>query len=48
MKVFILEKWFKYVAKGYGSLAEFNKLDYSVRYQIWEEYINGTDVAEGV
>ena len=35
-----MEQWVKYIEENFGSMEEFNKLDYCVRYAIWEEYMN--------
>lgn len=35
-----MEQWIKYIESNYGSMEEFNKLDYRTRYAVWEEYIN--------
>lgn len=35
-----MKHWIQYVESNYGSLEEFSKLDYRIRYEIWEEFIN--------
>lgn len=35
-----MKQWIQYVESNYGSLEEFNKLNYRTRHEIWEEFIN--------
>lgn len=38
-----MDKWNEYIIATFGSMEEFNKLPYRVRYSIWEDYIEGAE-----
>lgn len=39
----IMDSWEEYIITTFGSMEEFNKLPYQIRYSIWEDYMNGEE-----